>query len=154
MKFITILQLAVLFASVSAIPRPQDNNNDNNNAGADAAALTLDPANVQDASQSTGQDGGAEAGQADSATDDANFINFCSGKTITNGAQVTGGSCNGIVMGDIPSQDNMISSLITSPGPGEDIAADTAFTVGVRVTNLVAGSFTSKFHLRKGIARC
>jgi hypothetical protein len=58
---------------------------------------------------------------------------------------VTGGSCNGIVMGDIPSQSNMISSIITSPGPAEDIAANTPFTVNVKVANLVAGSFTSKY---------
>ena len=29
-------------------------------------------------------------------SDNANFINFCSGKPLTNGAQVAGGSCNGI----------------------------------------------------------
>jgi hypothetical protein len=53
-------------------------------------------ANVQSASDTTGQASGAEAGEADSATDPANFINFCTGKTITNGLQVQGGSCNGI----------------------------------------------------------
>ena len=42
------------------------NNNNNNNQG--NAALALDPANVQTASQSDGLDGGAEAGQAASAT--------------------------------------------------------------------------------------
>ncbi len=30
--------------------------------------------------------------------DSANFINFCSGKTITNGTQAKGGSCNGVGM--------------------------------------------------------
>ena len=29
-------------------------------------------------------------------SDDANFINFCTGKTLTNGLQVRQGSCNGI----------------------------------------------------------
>jgi hypothetical protein len=29
-------------------------------------------------------------------SDNANFINFCAGKQLTNGLQVTGGSCNGI----------------------------------------------------------
>jgi transcription initiation factor TFIID subunit 15 len=33
---------------------------------------------------------------ANSTSDDANFINFCAGKQLTNGLQVTGGSCNGI----------------------------------------------------------
>lgn len=38
----------------------------------------------------------AEAGQAASATSPNNFINFCAGKTITDGLQVKGGSCNPI----------------------------------------------------------
>jgi transcription initiation factor TFIID subunit 15 len=29
-------------------------------------------------------------------SDEANFINFCSGETLTNGLQQTGGSCNGV----------------------------------------------------------
>lgn len=29
-------------------------------------------------------------------SDNANFINFCSGKTLTNGLQQKKGSCNGI----------------------------------------------------------
>lgn len=132
-----LLPFLLLISSVIAAPRPQNNNN--------AAALTLDPANVQAASAATGQEGGDDPAQADSLTDDANFINFCTGKTPTNGAQVTGGSCNGIVMGDIPDQGNMVSSLITSPTPGEDIAADTSFTVNVKVDGLVAGSFTSTY---------
>ena len=78
----------------------------------------------------------------DDGSDPANFINFCTGKTKTNGQQVTGGSCNGIVMGEIPSNDNMVSSIVVFPGPGEDIAADTEFNVQVQITNLVAGSFT------------
>lgn len=31
-------------------------------------------------------------------SDNANFINFCSGKTLTNGLQIKTGSCNGIRM--------------------------------------------------------
>lgn len=65
-------------------------NNGNNNAGGGA---TLDAANIQQGSTSNGN---PSDGQAASLTDEANFINFCSGKTITNGEQVTGGSCNGI----------------------------------------------------------
>lgn len=104
----------------------------------------MDPANVQSNSATTGQEENGDPAQADSITDNANFINFCTGKTLTNGLQIKGGSCNGIVMGDIPSTDNMVSSLITFPGPGEDIDADTAFDIKVKVLNLVAGSFTSK----------
>jgi len=121
----------------------QNNQNNNQNNNQDNNALLLDPANVQEASQATGQEGGAEAGQADSATDDANFINFCTGKTLTNGLQVQAGSCNGIVMGDIPSTANMVSSIIINPQPGQDLQPDTAFTVQVQVDNLAAGSFTN-----------
>jgi transcription initiation factor TFIID subunit 15 len=98
---------------------------------------------------------------ADIRSDNANFINFCAGKTLTNGLQVAGGSCNGIgnalraqptfgfsltnglVMGDIPSSGNMISTIITNPGPGSTIPANQDFTVDVQIANLVAGSFTN-----------
>jgi hypothetical protein len=33
---------------------------------------------------------------ANITSDNANFINFCAGKTLTNGQQIAGGSCNGI----------------------------------------------------------
>ncbi|KAI5789882.1 hypothetical protein FPQ18DRAFT_261065, partial [Pyronema domesticum] len=118
-----------------------NNNGGNNNGG--NANLQLDPKNVQAASAATGQAGGGDPDQANSATDNANFINFCSGKTITNGAQVKGGSCNGIVMGDIPAQNKMVSSIIVNPAPGQDIAANKAFDITVQVANLAAGSFTN-----------
>jgi len=70
-------------------------NNGGNTGGNDD--LTLDPANVQTGSQANGQNNGQSAsGQSPSLTDDANFINFCTGKTLTNGQQDRGGSCNGI----------------------------------------------------------
>ncbi|OXV07013.1 hypothetical protein Egran_05220 [Elaphomyces granulatus] len=113
------------------------NNNNNNNK------LALNPNNVQTGSQSDGLGNGAQPGQTASATDDANFINFCEGKTLTNGLQQKGGSCNGIVMGDIPSTNNMISTIIKSPQSGQDLQANQAFTVDLQVQNLVAGSFTN-----------
>jgi len=86
---------------------------------------------------------GSEAGQALSATSNNNFINFCSGKTLTNGLQVTTGSCNGIAMGDIPAKTAMVSSVITFPTTnGKAIDADTDFNITVQTANLVAGSFT------------
>lgn len=91
----SLLALLAVLNYVAAAPQRNGNNgnsNGNNNGG---SGTTLLAANIQDASAS---DGGAdeEAGQSPSLTDTANFINFCSGKTITNGAQVQGGSCNGI----------------------------------------------------------
>jgi transcription initiation factor TFIID subunit 15 len=50
---------------------------------------------------------------------------------------------NGVVMGDIPSSQNMISTIIINPGPGDTIAANQDFTVSIQVANLVAGSFTN-----------
>ena len=77
----------------------QNGRNGGNNGGNTGgnADLTLDPANVQTGSQANGQNNGQSApGQSPSLTDDANFINFCTGKTLTNGQQDRGGSCNGI----------------------------------------------------------
>lgn len=48
-----------------------------------------------------------------------------------------------LVMGDIPSKNNMISSIIVNPAPGENINADTTFQIQVQVSNLVAGTFTN-----------
>jgi hypothetical protein len=46
-------------------------------------------------------------------------------------------------MGKIPSTQNMISGIITSPKPGENIAANKDFTVSVQTKGLTAGSFTN-----------
>ncbi|PGG95556.1 hypothetical protein AJ79_09987 [Helicocarpus griseus UAMH5409] len=119
----------------------QGNQDDQDNGG-NNGNLALDPDNVQDASQDDGT-AEAEEGQAASLTDDANFINFCSGKTLTNGLQQDGGSCNGIVMGDIPARTNMVSCIILNPQSGDDLEENTDFTIDIQVDNLVAGSFTN-----------
>lgn len=46
-------------------------------------------------------------------------------------------------MGDIPAKENMISSIIVNPAPGENINAETTFQIQVQTTNLVAGTFTN-----------
>jgi len=115
-------------------------NNAGGNGGGNAADLALDPDNVQTGSQQEGDL--SVAGTAASTTDNANFINVCTGKTLTNGKQVTGGSCNGITMGDIPSNQDMVSAIVLFPGPGDDLDANQAFTIQVQLQNLVAGSFT------------
>lgn len=46
-------------------------------------------------------------------------------------------------MGEIPSTNNMISAIITSPKPAENIAADTTFTISVQLRGLQAGAFTN-----------
>lgn len=125
------------------------NNNNNNGgnanaaaAGGNAASLTLNAKNVQTGSQQDGSKGAAD-GQAKALTDNANFINFCDGKTLTNGIQQTGGSCNGIVMGDMPAVAKMSSTIITSPLPGKEPAANTDFDVTVQIANMQLGVFSN-----------
>ena len=106
--------------------------------------LELNPSLVQTGSESNGIVASAsEAGQAASATDSANFINFCAGKTLTNGLQNIAGSCNGIVMGDIPAKTNMVSTVITFPQNGQTIAANQTFNFSSTTTNMIFGAFTN-----------
>ena len=64
----------------------------------DATATTLAANAIQSGSFNDGSDeiGNNEAQQAKSLTSTNNFINNCAGKTLTNGLQITTGSCNGI----------------------------------------------------------
>lgn len=73
-----------------------NNNDDNNNFNNNNGDATLNQDAIQTGSFSDGQDGNAEEGQAASETSQENFINFCSGQTLTNGLQIEEGSCNGI----------------------------------------------------------
>ncbi|GKT66523.1 ribosomal protein S17 protein [Colletotrichum tofieldiae] len=86
--------------------------------------------------------GMAVVAEASLRSDNANFINFCQGQTLTNGEQKTGGSCNGIVMGKIPSQNQMVSTIIQNPPHNGNIQANQDFDVELKVNNLQAGSFT------------
>ncbi|KAJ6260445.1 hypothetical protein Dda_4671 [Drechslerella dactyloides] len=112
----------------------------NRNGGNAQVLLTQ---NVQAASGKTGQAGNGTPGQVASRTDTANFINFCSGKTKTNGLQVKGGSCNGIVMGDIPATNKMVSTLILFPNPDSNLVENQNFNIQLRTDNLKAGFFTN-----------
>ncbi|KAH8890731.1 hypothetical protein GQ53DRAFT_794701 [Thozetella sp. PMI_491] len=101
---------------------------------------------VQSASALTGQEPGTEGikpGQAASETDANNFINFCEGSEITNGKQITTGSCNGVPMGKIPAVANMISAMITNPKPADKIPSDTTFNVSIQTAHLNAGHFVN-----------
>jgi hypothetical protein len=64
--------------------------------GATGTTLTSDA--IQSGSFNDGRNeiGSNEAQQAPSLTSQNNFINNCAGKTLTNGLQITTGSCNGI----------------------------------------------------------
>ncbi|KUJ15065.1 uncharacterized protein LY89DRAFT_128786 [Mollisia scopiformis] len=142
MRFSQITSAAALIAVASAA-----NAASNTGASADGATGTTLLANAiqsgsfVDGSQEIGAD---EADQAKSLTSTNNFINNCAGKTLTNGLQVVGGSCNGIPMGDIPAKTAMVSSVITFPTTGgTQVQSDTTFNISVQMSNLVAGSFTN-----------
>ncbi|KAI3393531.1 hypothetical protein diail_4167 [Diaporthe ilicicola] len=148
----TFLSAAALFAMAFAQNKGGNkggNNNANNggnqggnNNAADSTTLSQDA--IQSGSFLDGSQGlGAETGQANSQTSQNNFINLCAGQTLTNGLQITNGSCNGIPMGQIPAKANMISSIITFPQNGATVQAQQDFTITVQTQNLQAGSFTN-----------
>lgn len=115
-------------------------------ANSDSSDTTLSPNAIQSGSFNDGSDeiGANEVGQALSLTSQNNFINNCAGKTLTNGLQITTGSCNGITMGDIPAKTSMVTSIILFPTTGgQAIESDTTFNITVQTQNLVAGSFTN-----------
>jgi len=77
----------------------------------------------------------------DSLVSTNNFINFCIGKSLSNGIQVQAGSCNPTPMGDIPSVDNMPSAKFNSPKNFDTIPANTPFDIALQVNNLNTGTF-------------
>jgi hypothetical protein len=112
--------------------------------GADDAqtSLTLDPAVIAKGFAQNGQ-AVQEAGQVASLTSTNNFINFCKGKTLTDGKQVTGGSCNPAPMGDIPSSSNMPSCKFQNPKNMDTIKANTAFTISMAIKGMQTGFFVN-----------
>ncbi|EFX02436.1 hypothetical protein CMQ_2485 [Grosmannia clavigera kw1407] len=113
-------------------------------SGSSAASTCLDTNALQTGSFVTGQVNDVPSGgQSNSNTDTANFINFCSGQTLTNGLQVKAGSCNGIVMGKIPATTSMVSTVITNPKLNDNLDANTTFNVTLNVANMQLGSFTN-----------
>jgi len=115
-----------------------------NNTNAQTS-LTLDPRVIATGFENDGQDVPA-AGQVPSITSSNNFINFCltvPNLPITNGKQITTGSCNPAPIGAIPSVDNMPSSKFTSPPNFGTIKADTPFTIEMAIQNMQTGFFVN-----------
>jgi hypothetical protein len=108
-------------------------------------SLTLDPSVIASGFLNDGQDVPA-AGQVASLTSGNNFINFCAtvpNLPITNGKQITTGSCNPAPMGILPSTDNMPSAKFTFPTNGATIATGKAFTISLAVANFETGHFVN-----------
>jgi hypothetical protein len=135
-------------AKVDAVNNNGGNNNGGNNGGANnqdpQTSQCLDPKVIQSGLDQNGQNPPV-AGQVDSLTTTNNFINFCltSNLANTNGAQVQGGSCNSVPMGEIPSTDNMVSAKFVSPTNGQTIPANQQFTVQLAVNGMVTGNFVN-----------
>lgn len=55
--------------------------------------------------------------------------------------ELSDNSC--LAMGDIPSVANMVTTIILSPAPGEDLEPNKDFEIKLRIGSLVAGSFTN-----------
>ncbi|KAG6823914.1 hypothetical protein H0H87_012877, partial [Tephrocybe sp. NHM501043] len=120
----------------------------NNNTGGNGDAqtsLTLDPAVIAKGFANDGQDIPAD-GQVKSLTSVNNFINFCltvPNLPITDGKQITTGSCNPAPIGTIPSVDNMPSSKFSFPANFGTIKANTAFTVVMNIQGMETGFFVN-----------
>ncbi|KAJ3995162.1 hypothetical protein F5050DRAFT_1574141, partial [Lentinula boryana] len=109
------------------------------------SSLTLDPRVIATGFLNNGQ-GKFSPGQVASLTSNNNFINYCltqGNLPITNGLQVTTGSCNPAPIGTIPSVQNMPSAKFSNPANGATIPADTAFTITMNINNLDTGNFVN-----------
>jgi len=118
-------------------------NNKNNNDP--QKSRTLDPRVIGKNFANNGQDVPA-AGQVPSLTTTNNFINLCllsPNLPITNGKQVTSGSCNPIPMGDIPSVDHMPTSKFVFPKNFATIKAGQTFTIEMAIQNMETGFFVN-----------
>ena len=86
-------------------------------------------------------------GQVPSLTSSNNFINFCltvPNLPITNGKQITTGSCNPAPMGVIPSSDNIPSAKFIFPPNGDtSIVEGTPFTIKMAIQNFQSGAFVN-----------
>ncbi|KAJ7184973.1 hypothetical protein C8R46DRAFT_469065 [Mycena filopes] len=86
------------------------------------------------------------AGQAAALVSPNNFINLCAKDPkvpLTNGLQITSGSCNPTPIGLIPSVENMPASKFQSPQNLATLPANTPFNATVKVTNIQLGTFTN-----------
>jgi len=120
-------------------------NNNNNNNKNPQTSLTLDPRVIASGFANNGQDVPA-AGQVPSLTSKNNFINFCltvPQLPITNGKQITTGSCNPAPIGVIPSVDNMPSSKFIFPKNFDTIKSGQTFTIQMAIRGMQTGAFVN-----------
>jgi hypothetical protein len=86
------------------------------------------------------------SGDVASLTSTNNFINFCltvPNLPITNGKQITTGSCNPAPLGLIPANALIPTTKFSSPTNGAEVAANSPFTISLAANNLATGSTTN-----------
>ncbi|KAJ7206026.1 hypothetical protein GGX14DRAFT_458013, partial [Mycena pura] len=120
---------------------------DNSGGGAaTGSGSALDPNVVCSGFSDDGQNP-PTAGQTASSTSTNNYINFCAltlpATPLTNGEQITSGSCNPAPIGLIPSTANMPSAKFQNPPNFGTIPANTAFTIDMALQGMQAGIFTN-----------
>jgi hypothetical protein len=96
MHFSKLACVAALSAVVRASPAPASANGNAASGGGTGTTLLANAIQSGSFNDGSNEIGSAEVGQALSTTSQNNFINNCAGKTLTNGLQITTGSCNGI----------------------------------------------------------
>ncbi|KAJ6537245.1 hypothetical protein DFH09DRAFT_1178318 [Mycena vulgaris] len=144
------MRSAVIFLFLALSAAAQPNKGSSLQARANAAALqtslTLDPSVICAGFADNGQNPPVD-GQSPSSTSTNNYINFCAltlSKTpLTNGAQITTGSCNPAPIGLIPSVNKMPSAKFTFPKNLGTIPANVAFNATLQTRNLATGVFTN-----------
>ncbi|KAG6877274.1 hypothetical protein C0993_008921 [Termitomyces sp. T159_Od127] len=107
--------------------------------------IALDPRVIAKGFENNGQDVPAP-GQVPSLISSNNFINFCltvPNLPITNGRQITSGSCNPAPIGVIPSTDNMPSAKFTNPKNFATLKANTAFQIEMNIRGMETGFFVN-----------
>ncbi|KAJ6492231.1 hypothetical protein C8R45DRAFT_1073525 [Mycena sanguinolenta] len=108
------------------------------------SSTTIDPSVLQ--TTDSGQNPPVK-GQSAAATSQNNFANICSvglpKVPITNGLQITSGSCNPTPIGNIPSIENMPSSKFQSPANLDTIAASQTFNITLKTVGIELGTFTN-----------
>jgi len=120
-------------------------NNGGGKGGDPQTSTTLDPRVIASGFANDGQDV-PEAGQVPSLTSTNNFINFCltaPNLPLTDGKQITTGSCNPAPIGLIPSVDNMPSSKFTFPTNFGTVKAGETFTIEMAIQNMQTGFFVN-----------
>ncbi|TDL18257.1 hypothetical protein BD410DRAFT_728771 [Rickenella mellea] len=110
------------------------------------SSLTLCPDLIQTGYSQDGQNPPVPAGQSASLTSSNNFINFCltvPNLPLTNGKQITSGSCNAAPQGVLAATTNMPSSKFTNPANLDTIKANTTFDITMAISHLQAGNFVN-----------